>query len=279
MKTSEQLKGAVRNMAREKGVAAQEILQAYMFERFLERLSLSEYRECFILKGGLLIASIVGIGGRTTMDMDTTVKGIPMNEERISFVLKDITNQPVEDGITFSLKGVQPIRKDDEYENFRASFEAVYGRMKIPMKLDITTGDQITPSEIEYPFPMLFEKRTLAVMAYPLETILAEKYETIIHRNLENTRARDYYDLYILFKLYAEDIKMDTLRKAVYATAEKRQSLDTIKKPDRIIKAIERSFGLKKRWQQYQTHFFYAKGIDFEDIIEVIKAFASSIQE
>ena len=174
MKTPEQLKGAIRNLAKEKGIHAQEVLQIFMFERIIERLSISAYKEIFILKGGLLISAMLGIQERTTMD--TTVKGFPMEEQNIREALTEILNQPVNDGVQFELLDLSPIREDDEYENFRASLQAVYGKMKIPMKIDITTGGEITPREIQFSYPFLFDYRRVSVMAYTMETILSEKY-------------------------------------------------------------------------------------------------------
>ena len=163
MKTPEQLKGAIRNHAKKKGIHAQEVLQIFMFERIIERLSVSPYKDRFILKGGLLISAILGVAERTTMDMDTTVKGLPMDEQSIRKAISEILDQPVDDGIEFQLLDLTPIREDDEYENFRASIQATYGKMKIPMKIDITTGDEITPKEIQFSYPFLFDDRRVMV--------------------------------------------------------------------------------------------------------------------
>ena len=153
MKTPEQLKGAIRNLAKKKGIHAQEVLQIFMFERIIERLSVSPYKDRFILKGGLLISAILGVAERTTMDMDTTVKGLPMDEQSIRKAIREILDQSVDDGIEFQLLDLTPIREDDEYENFRASIQATYGKMKIPMKIDITTDDEITPKEVKFSTP------------------------------------------------------------------------------------------------------------------------------
>lgn len=174
MKTPEQLKGAIRNLAKKKGIHAQEILQVFMFERIIERLSVSPYKDRFILKGGLLISAILGVAERTTMDMDTTVKGLPMDEQSIRKAISEILDQPVGDGVEFQLLDLTPIREDDEYENFRASIQATYGKMKIPMKIDITTGDKITPKEIQFSYPFLFDDRRVMVKAYTQETILSD---------------------------------------------------------------------------------------------------------
>ena len=239
MKTPEQLKGAIRNLAKKKGIHAQEILQIFMFERIIERLSVSPYKDRLILKGGLLISAILGVAERTTMDMDTTVKGLPMDEQSIRKAIREILDQPVDDGIEFQLLDLTPIREDDEYENFRASIQATYGKMKIPMKIDITTGDEITPKEIQFSYPFLFDERRVMVKAYTQETILAEKYETIIRRNVGNTRARDFYDLHLLYRLYRENADWNLLKQAVLATAKKRDSLSVLQDTKRILLALE----------------------------------------
>lgn len=277
MKTPEQLKGAIRNIAKKKKISAQAVLQIFMFERLIERLSMSKYRNIFILKGGLLISAMLGIEERTTMDMDTTIKGLMMEENKIHKALLDIFNQPIDDGIQFELLNLSPIRRNDEYKNFRATLQAVYGKMIIPMKIDITTGDKITPREIQFPYPFLLENKFVPVMAYPQETILAEKYETIIRRNIDNTRARDLYDLHLLYQLYCNHADWKLLKHAVIATATKRESLDLMQDTDRIIFALENSAAQKKLWKQYQFENTYAKEIAFDDIIETIKKFTTSI--
>ncbi len=268
MKSPEQLKGAVKNIAKQKKISPQAVLQTLMFERLVERLSASEFRERFILKGGLLISSMVGIGERTTMDMDTTVKGLDMNEKEIRSTVEKILSVDVDDGVNFVLKGISPIRENDEYENFRVSLLAVYGKMKIPMKIDITTGDAITPGEIIYHFPLTFENRSVDVWAYTLETILAEKYETIIRRGTANTRARDFYDLYLLHMMYAEQIHMTDLKRAVALTSQKRGSEADMKQADEILKEIQNSDIMRKLWEKYQRESLYAKDISFDSVIE-----------
>ena len=277
MKTPEQLKGAIRKLAKEKGIHAQEVLQIFMFERIIERLSVSLYKDRFILKGGLLISAILGVAERTTMDMDTTVKGLPMDEQSIRKAISEILAQPVDDGIEFRLLDLTPIREDDEYENFRASIQAVYGKMKIPMKIDITTGDEITPKEIQFSYPFLFDDRRVMVKAYTQETILAEKYETIIRRNVGNTRARDFYDLHLLYQLYRENADWNLLKQAVLATAKKRDSLSVLQDTKRILLALEESTILVDLWKRYQTQNLYAREITYPAIIETVKEFTEKM--
>ena len=277
IKTPEQLKGAIRNLAKKKGIHAQEVLQIFMFERIIEPLSASPYKDRFILKGGLLISAILGVAERTTMDMDTTVKGLPMDEQNIRKAISEILNQPVDDGIEFQLLDLTPIREDDEYENFRASIQAAYGKMKIPMKIDITTGDEITPKEIQFSYPFLFDDRRVMVKAYTQETILAEKYETIIRRNVGNTRARDFYDLHLLYRLYRENADWNLLKQAVLATAKKRDSLSVLQDTKRILLALEESTALQDLWKRYQTQNLYAREITYPAIMESVKEFAEKM--
>ena len=277
MKTPEQLKGAIRNLAKKKGIHAQEVLQIFMFERIIERLSVSPYKDRFILKGGLLISAILGVAERTTMDMDTTVKGLPMDEQSIQKAIREILDQTVDDGIEFQLLDLTPIREDDEYENFRASIQATYGKMKIPMKIDITTGDEITPKEIQFSYPFLFDDRRVMVKAYTQETILAEKYETIIRRNVGNTRARDFYDLHLLYQLYRENADWNLLKQAVLATAKKRDSLSVLQDTKRILLALEESTILVDLWKRYQTQNLYAREITYPAIIETVKEFTEKM--
>ena len=278
MKTPEQLKGAIRNLAKKKGIHAQEVLQIFMFERIIERLSVSEYKDRFILKGGLLISAILGVAERTTMDMDTTVKGLSMDEQSVRKAVSEILDQPVDDGIEFQLLELTPIREDDEYENFRASVQAVYGKMKIPMKIDITTGDEITPKEIQFSYPFLFDDRQVMVKAYTQETILAEKYETIIRRNAGNTRARDFYDLHLLYRLYRENADWNLLKRAVFATAKKRDSLFILQDTKRILQALEESSVLQDLWKRYQEQNLYAKEIAYADVIKTVEEFSDKIK-
>lgn len=216
MKTPEQLKGTIRSMAAKKNLRAQEVLQMFLFERVLERLANSAYKNNFILKGGLLISSMIGIGERTTMDMDTTVRGIQMEEDEIVRAVKEVLAVDVGDDIEFEYQSIEPIREDDAYNNFRIHLRAKYGKIDSPMKIDVTTGDVITPAAVQYEFPMLFDEKTVSVMAYTLETVLAEKYETIIRRNIGTTRARDYYDLHILFRSRSSEVRLDILKAAFY---------------------------------------------------------------
>lgn len=273
MKTPEQLKGAVRNIAKNNNLFPQEVLQMFFFERFLERLSVSEYKDNFILKGGLLISSMIGIKERTTMDMDTTVRGIPMEETTI----KDILSIDVGDQIKFELIRMEPIREIDAYNNFRVHLQVVYGKVNNPMKIDITTGDKITPAAIEYSYQMMFEKKTIPVMAYTLETIIAEKYETIIRRNIGTTRARDFYDLYVLFKSRRKEIRREILKLAVECTSEKRNSIEVLKDYIEICDELRHDDSVRMLWTNYAKENSYAQHLIYEEIIDNVLAVGNFI--
>lgn len=278
MKSAEQIKGAVKNIAGRMNLKPQEVLQIFMFERLVERLSVSKYKDNIILKGGLLIASIIGIGERTTMDMDTTIQGLPMTEQTMEQVVKEIIDIDVGDGILFEFRGMQPIRENDEYNNFCASIYALYGKMKVPMKIDITTGDKITPRQIDYGYKFMFEEKTVMIKAYPLETIVAEKFETVIRRNIGNTRARDFYDLFLLMKMKRDEIRWDVLKEAVSVTAEKRGSSEDLKEYQEIIDDMKESQFLKRIWERYQEENTYSRGIGFDDTLDVVLQIGKELQ-
>ena len=277
MKTPEQLKGSIRSMAARKNLRAQEVLQMFLFERILERLANSTYKDNFILKGGLLISSMIGIGERTTMDMDTTVRGIQIEEDEIVKAIQEIISVDVGDGINFEYESIEPIREDDAYNNFRIHLRAKYGKIDSPMKIDVTTGDIITPAAIQYDFPMLFEDKSVSVMAYTLETILTEKYETILRRNVGTTRARDYYDLHTLFRSRKDEIRPDVLKAAVLHTAKKRDSVKDIEDWQEIIADIKTEPLMQSLWDNYVAENQYIDELSFEEVLKTVKEVALMI--
>lgn len=240
-RTPEQLKGQIRSLAQKRNLRSQEILQMFLLERVLDRLSKSPFKNNFILKGGLLISSMIGIAERTTMNMDTTVTGINMDEPEIKRIIQEVLAIDAHDGIYFKFEKLEPIREDDDYNNFRAFFTAHYGKIANKMKIDITTGDEITPRAIQYSYMTILDNEKIEVMAYNKETIIAEKYETIIRRNIGTSRARDFYDLYMFFNLYRDTISVETLKQAVTKTARKRGSLATMSEWREILEDMEKS--------------------------------------
>ncbi|PCF51634.1 nucleotidyl transferase AbiEii/AbiGii toxin family protein [Staphylococcus delphini] len=270
MRSSEQIKGKIKHLAKTKDLKPQEVFQMYFFERVLERLEKSSYRHSFIIKGGLLISSLIGIDNRTTMDMDATVKGIALTEENITKIVKEILAIDVQDGIDFVFEGIREIRESGGYENYCVSYSARYGRINNPMKMDITTGDAITPREMIYEYPLMFDEGHIEVMAYPLETILAEKIETIIRRNIATTRMRDFYDVYLLYKLYEDKINFESLAKAIENTSRKRESLDDLADYKEILEDIASDDYLKQHWQNYLQDNPYVGEIKLEDTLDVL---------
>lgn len=260
------LKAKIRNYAKNNHIAAQVVLQNYMFERFLMRLSKSEYRDKFVIKGGMLIASIVGLDTRSTMDLDTTLKGLPLTEDKLLQAIKIISEIDLGDEVSFETISIAPIRKDDIYGGFCLRIDSLYDNITTPLSIDISTGDVITPSAILYDFSgILDESLTYNLWGYNIETIMAEKSETILSRGIFNTRPRDFYDIYILST--TQKYNNHLFEEALNATAKHRGSLDRIADKADILNNLAKSIELKNMWKKYQKQFSYAQGIEYETII------------
>jgi len=270
MSKAMQLKAKIKNLALKNHVPAQAVLQNFMLERLLERISLSKYKDMVILKGGMLIASMVGISSRTTMDMDATLRGYPLTEKTIQEALSEICAIPLGDEVSLELDHIAPIREDDEYGGFRVAIIAKYESINTPLKIDITTGDIITPEAIRYAFHSNFEDKKIEVWAYNIETILAEKVETILRRSILNTRPRDFYDVYIIMKSQQRAVNKKTFITAMIATSEKRMSLGALQDKDKILLIIKTDPIMRQRWDRYCKDNFYANGIEFDEVIEVL---------
>ena len=270
MKNAMQLKAIMKNLSKEKHISAQLLLQNYMMERLLERISQSKYKEFFIIKGGFLIAAMVGLDTRATMDIDATIKGYPVTEKTIKTMFEEICDIYIPDDIVFEFKHIGEIREGDEYTGYRVSVTANYAPMAVPLKLDITTGDVITPKEISFAYPMMLEDRTISVLAYNLETILAEKLETVISRSDQNTRPRDYYDIFILYRLWKNNMNVHNLQCALKATGEKRGSVNLLTEYKRIMEVVVNSEVMGKQWKKYQKDFAYASEVSFKDACNTV---------
>lgn len=279
VKTSRQLKTLVRNLTKGDSIQAQIIMRNYVMERFLERISLSKYRNNFILKGGMLVSAMVGLDTRSTMDIDTTIKNMPLSVENARGMIEEIIAIPIDDGMTFFIKSVGEIMDEAEYSGVRANLEAALETMRTPLKVDISTGDIITPREVLYTFKLMFEERTISILAYNLETVLAEKMETVITRGIANTRLRDYYDLYILQNEYTYVINMEQFKAAFLATSEKRNSVQLIADGNRILKEIENSEVMQGLWKSYQKKFSYAEDISWKMVMDSIKKLFTKVSE
>ena len=279
--TARQLKDLIRNLSKKKSADAQILMRNYMMERFLERISLSEYKNQFILKGGMLVAAMVGLDARATMDLDATIKGTNVSVEDVEMIISQIISIPLDDGISFRIKRISEIMEEADYPGVRVSMETKFDGVITPLKIDISTGDIITPREIKYNFNLMLENRTIEVWAYNLETVLAEKLETVISRNVTNTRMRDFYDIYILQKLYGEQLSKDVLRDALVATAKKRETLEQIETEDidEVFDEIQSSSVMENLWKAYQRNYSYSADIPWHTIMKSIRTLYEIISE
>ena len=271
IKTAKQLKDLIRNLSKKKSADAQILMRNYMMERFLERISLSQYQDKFILKGGMLVAAMVGLDARATMDIDATIKGADVNVEAVESIIMDIISVPMEDGVTFRIKQITEIMDEAEYPGVRVSMETEFDGVRTPLKVDISTGDVITPKEIQYSFKLMLEERSINVWAYNLETVLAEKLETMISRGITNTRMIDYYDIHILIKLYGNTLSGKVLGEALLATAKKRETEYHLSDAQEIFDEIQNDSNMQKLWKSYQKKFSYASDISWEMVMESVR--------
>jgi len=270
MKNLMQLKDLIKNLAKEKNINSQVLLRNYMMQRLLLKIANSYYKNNFILKGGMLVADLVGIESRSTVDMDLTIKSFSLSKDNITEFFAEILSTKTEDGIEFRLKQVDSIRKEAEYNGFRLTILALMGKARIPLKIDLTTGDKLTPSEINYRYQLLFEDDKIEILSYNLETLLAEKIETIISRSKTNTRMRDFYDVYILTLELKEKINMNLLAGALTETAKNRGTYKAIKNGKERLIEVFKSKIILDHWNRYREKFKYAEEIEFSNLEEQI---------
>ena len=267
--SSKQLKDLIRNLSKEVGIEAHVLIRKYMMERFLERVSSSKYNGSFILKGGMLVAAFVGVEARATMDIDTTIKGIPVTIIDMERTITEISNIDLDDNVKFRIKKVSEIMDEAEYSGIRFSMDAVLDGAVIPLKIDISTGDVITPREIAYSYKLMFEDRTIPIMTYPIETVLAEKLETVISRSITNTRMRDFYDIHILLK--SQNINADILALALERTAKKRGNFSLLENAESVLKIVKSDEDMKRLWDIYQKKFKYAGEYTWDEVIHSVR--------
>ncbi len=274
--SSRQLKDLIRNLSYNSGIDSHILIRKYMMERFLERISKSKYSNNFILKGGMLISAFVGIESRSTMDIDTTIQGISVTIDTMKNTITEISNIKLNDNVVFKIKKISEIMDEVEYTAFRFSMDAILDGAIIPLKIDISTGDVITPRKIEYSYKLMFEDRKITIMTYPIETILAEKLETIISRSVTNTRMRDFYDIHILLK--SQIIDFNILSTALKKTSTKRGSLKILDNTEDILKTIENDESIKNLWNLYRQKFKYAQAYTWNEVmLSVHKLFCELI--
>lgn len=267
IKSATALKAKIKNKAGRDSDKSQIILRIYLMERLLERVSLSQYRDNFVLKGGLLVSSLVGVDMRSTMDVDTTVKSLPLNKMSAQKILEEIIAVKLEDGVAFRIAKVQDIMEGHEYEGIRCMIECTIDKLKQTIKVDISTGDEITPRAVAYRLPLIIEDRSINLWAYNLETLLAEKLETIMVRAEANTRMRDFYDIHVLLEQDVVTIDRDTMKSAFYATCKRRESTERIVTIDDVINKIADDEVMKQQWKNYRKNNYYVGTLEWDDVI------------
>ena len=277
IKNRDSLKAKASNLSKKTNIPNKYLIQNFMFEALLKRISKSKYKNKFVIKGGLLLSSIFGVNLTSTMDLDTTIKGLPLDRDTITKVINEIISIDVEDNVRLEIENIKDIREEELYSGFEVNLKAEFDGLKTNLMIDITTGDIITYKEVEFKYSTLFDNETINIMTYNYETIIAEKFESIISRNIDNTRMKDYYDLYMFVNLKWNDINKETLRKAIINTSKARETLDYIENANKYIELISDDSRLNLLWNSYQNNYEYAKDIEFEDTINAIKVISEIV--
>ena len=269
--TPEQIKGRIKSVAKQNNADARTLMRIYMMERFLERLAQSEYRDNFIIKGGILVTAMIGVAHRSTMDIDTSMKNLNLSAEDALRVVNQVKDIDLDDGVSFEVKDVSNIMDEMEYPGIRVTMNANVGRLITPLKIDISTGDVITPRAIEFNYDLLLEDRSISLWSYNLETILAEKLQTVLARGILNTRMRDFYDIRMLLDTYEDKVNKVVLKDAFAATCNKRGTDHLQEQAEEIIKIIEADEPLQVLWRAYQKKYSYAAEIDYASVINGVR--------
>lgn len=269
--TPEQIKGRIKSVAKQNNADARTLMRIYMMERFLERLAQSEYRDNFIIKGGILVTAMIGVAHRSTMDIDTSMKNLNLSAEDALRVVNQVKDIDLDDGVSFEVKDVSNIMDEMEYPGIRITMNANVGKLITPLKIDISTGDVITPRAIEFNYDLLLEDRSISLWSYNLETILAEKLQTVLARGILNTRMRDFYDIRMLLDTYEDKINKAVLKDAFAATCKKRGTDHLQEQAEEIIKIIEADEQLQVLWRAYQKKYSYAAEIDYASVISGVR--------
>ena len=269
--TPEQIKGRIKSVAKQNNADARTLMRIYMMERFLERLTQSEYRDNFIIKGGILVTAMIGVAHRSTMDIDTSMKNLNLSAEDALRVVNQVKDIDLDDGVSFEVKDVSNIMDEMEYPGIRVTMNANVGRLITPLKIDISTGDVITPRAIEFNYDLLLEDRSIKLWSYNLETILAEKLQTVLARGILNTRMRDFYDIRMLVDTYEDKVNKAVLKDAFAATCKKRGTDNLQEQAEDIVKIIEADEQIQVLWRAYQKKYSYAADIDYASVIRGVR--------
>ncbi len=272
-----QLKARIKNSAKEAGIPAQAMMQNYLLERLLERLSKSQWRDNVVVKGGMLISSLVGVASRTTMDLDTTICGFTLTHETATDVFRQITAVEVDDNWKFEFDRTEDIRETDDYPGIRVHLKANYAPMSVPLTVDVTTGDKITPGPVAYDYPLLFDEGSISIMSYTIETVLAEKLETLVSRGVTNTRPRDFYDVHTLWRLRGNECDPATLREAIKTTCAKRESVIRMAQWEQVLNEVATDQAMLALWAKYVKKNPYTSGIELPQCCEDAKAILASL--
>ena len=275
--TPEQIKGRIKSVAKQNNADARTLMRIYMMERFLERLAQSEYRDNFIIKGGILVTAMIGVAHRSTMDIDTSMKNLNLSAEDALRVVNQVKDIDLDDGVSFEVKDVSNIMDEMEYPGIRVTMNANVGRLITPLKIDISTGDVITPRAIEFNYDLLLEDRSISLWSYNLETILAEKLQTVLARGILNTRMRDFYDIRMLLDTYEDKVNKAVLKDAFAATCKKRGTDNLQEQAEEIVKIIEADEQIQVLWRAYQKKYSYAAEIDYASVISGVRKLMDSI--
>lgn len=269
--TPEQIKGRIKSVAKQNNADARTLMRIYMMERFLERLTQSEYRDNFIIKGGILVTAMIGVAHRSTMDIDTSMKNLNLSAEDALRVVNQVKDIDLDDGVSFEVKDVSNIMDEMEYPGIRVTMNANVGRLITPLKIDISTGDVITPRAIEFNYDLLLEDRSIKLWSYNLETILAEKLQTVLARGILNTRMRDFYDIRMLVDTYEDKVNKAVLKDAFAATCKKRGTDNLQEQAEEIVKIIEADEQIQVLWRAYQKKYSYVADIDYASVIRGVR--------
>lgn len=269
--TPEQVKGRIKNLAKDSNADARILLRIYMMERLLERVSISNFRDNFIIKGGVLVTALVGVTLRSTMDIDTSLNNLNLSEEDVRRIITEVKEIDIGDGVTFEIKNISSIMDEMEYPGIRIAMDAIMGKLVTPIKIDISTGDIVTPQPVEYRYKLLLEDRYISLLSYNLETVLAEKIQTVLSRGVLNTRMRDFYDIRTLFLLYKDQLDTDILKNAFNATCTKRGTVNLVQNIPEIVSTLAADEHISSLWTAYQRKYQYASDISYVEIIETLR--------
>ena len=266
-----------KKLAKDSGLTQLELYQRFMFERILERISVSKYNENFILKGGLLLSAMLGINSRSTRDMDISIKGIDVSQDKMLKILNEILSIDINDKVKFEVVNITDIRADDEYGGNKYHLVGKLENLKVALEIDISTGDEITPKELNFEYTSIFDNKKIYIGTYNIETILSEKIETILRRGKYNTRMKDYYDVYFFLTKLKNEINLEIFKQALNNTLRKREAFNYYNDYKQILNGLTNDERINNYWNTYKKKTKYAQNIEFNEIIKALEEFLDNI--